>query len=344
MTKFSRFFFWFVIIVLAAWQLPWAVSFFSYRPEDAPFVLYSNVIGDFAMITRHEGEPARYADRKGNVYAVREFDSILPCFYARQLYSQDRFPDSICGRPSDVHEVIRNNFVFRSVPSDINREIPGIYFLMESMSGRVDLEMPDDAFRLTSSSIEFIDMDENRINEGKSRLFTDMMLSKGFVFPALCVSGNPTVMKEYDQGYILVDSANRLYHMKMMRGRPYFRHIDIPSDIVPQHVFINEFASRSTLAMFTDTENGFYVVSMPGYEIRKVNIPAFDPEKDRMMIIGNMDDWTICIESDGSVHYYAVSARDFSLLSEMEYPMQKNCIHGLRFTSADDKYVKPRFY
>ena len=38
---------------------------------------------------------------------------------------------------------------------------------MESMSGRVDLKMPDDVFRITSKGIEFIDMASNSVKEDR---------------------------------------------------------------------------------------------------------------------------------------------------------------------------------
>ena len=43
-----------------------------------------------------------------------------------------------------------------------------------SMSGRVDLSMPDDVFRVTSKGLEFIGMKTNTVDTDKSQLFTEL--------------------------------------------------------------------------------------------------------------------------------------------------------------------------
>ena len=97
MTRFAKTFFWFLVLVLIAWQLPWAVNYLTVKPANTPFTLYSEVLGDFALI-RHRDKEIEYLDRAGNRYSRREFDSLLPLFYARQLVADGRFPGSIAGR------------------------------------------------------------------------------------------------------------------------------------------------------------------------------------------------------------------------------------------------------
>ena len=267
MTRFAKTFFWFLVLVLIAWQLPWAVNYLTVKPANTPFTLYSEVLGDFALI-RHRDKEIEYLDRAGNRYSRREFDSLLPLFYARQLVADGRFPDSIAGRAVTLREVQNASFFFRSSPKEVNRPESGIRFLLESSSGRVDLEMPSDAFRLSDGGIEFIDMASNRIDTAKSRRFTQTMLRKGVRFPVGEVSGNPTARKEYDEGYVLLDADRRLFHLKMVQGRPYVRAIELPEGVRPRHLFITEFRGRQTLALLTDDAHRLYAVTMPGYAVR----------------------------------------------------------------------------
>lgn len=232
MTRFAKTFFWFLVLVLIAWQLPWAVNYLTVKPANTPFTLYSEVLGDFALI-RHRDKEIEYLDRAGNRYSRREFDSLLPLFYARQLVADGRFPDSIAGRAVTLREVQNASFFFRSSPKEVNRPESGIRFLLESSSGRVDLEMPSDAFRLTNRGIEFIDMASNRIDTAKSRRFTQTMLRKGVRFPVSEVSGNPTARKEYDEGYVLLDADRRLFHLKMVQGRPTCGRSNCPKGCGP---------------------------------------------------------------------------------------------------------------
>lgn len=56
------------------------------------------------------------------------------------------------------------------------------------------------------------------------------MTKKNFRFPAIEIVGNPTVKKEYDEGYLLLDADRRLFHLKQVKGRPYVRAITCRKD------------------------------------------------------------------------------------------------------------------
>ena len=246
MRRFSTILLYVTIAFLLLWQLPWCYNFFVVKPEKTPFTLYSFVIGDFAQMGQEEGKGTVRRDLAGNIYSEAAFDSILPMFYFRQLMSDERFPDTIQGIAVTPKMVQTENFNFRSVPSDINAPSIGLYPLMESMSGRVDLKMPDDVFRITSKGIEFIDMATNSVKEDKSLQFTEAMTKKDFRFPATEIVGNPTVKKEYDEGYLLLDADRRLFHLKQVKGRPYVRAITLPEGLTLEHLYLTEFIPEGT--------------------------------------------------------------------------------------------------
>lgn len=213
MARYSKIFFVFIILVLSLWLIPWFYHFMTAQPIRNPFTLYSCIIDDFACLDYSENKGVQYKDRNGHLYSDRQFDSILPFFYYHQLASDGRLPDSLNGIKLTPQKIGLTNFIFRQSASDINKTVPRLYPLLEAMSGRVDLQMPGDVFRL-SDRIEFIDMTTNTILEKKSEIFTQAMKKKGFRFPARCIGGNPTVKKEYDEGYFLTDSDHRLFHLK----------------------------------------------------------------------------------------------------------------------------------
>lgn len=342
MIRFSKIFLYATVAVLLVWQLPWAYAFLMLKPSRTPFTMYSSVLGDFIVMQLDADKQMHRYDSNGREYTQRQVDSLLPTFYMRQLTADERFPDSICGRAVSPKEVQMTNFTFKSVPSAINAPQTGIYFLMESMSKRVELQMPTDAFRFTDRGIEFICMETNRVDEAKSRLFTDMLQKKGFAFPAAYASGNPTTRKDYDEGYLVLDADHKLYHLKCTQGRPYVKPIPVPAEVRPQYVFITEFRSRQTLGFMVDTLHRFYVIERDG-TVRLTALPAFDPTKDELTIFGNMFDWTVRLSTDRDDVYYALDAADYSLLKERVYPSVRRSIPGLSFTSPDDKFVKPRF-
>ncbi|RGN34739.1 DUF4857 domain-containing protein [Bacteroides oleiciplenus] len=343
MKRFSQIFLYITIALLLVWQLPWCYSFFAAKPSKTPFSMYSTIIDDFVSMGHEEGKGMMRRDQSGNVYTQEQVDSILPFFYIRQLMADERFPDTIKGIAVTPREIQLTNFSFRSAPSDINASRIELYPLLESMSGRVDLAMPDDVFRITNKGIEFIKMKTNTVDADKSSQFTEAMVKKGFKFPAQRLAGNPTTRKEYDEGYLILDNEGKLFHLKQTKGRPYVRAISLPEGVKAKHLFITEFKSRKTLGFLTDMDNNFYVLNNKTYDLVKTGVPAFNPEQDALSIFGNMFDWTVCIKTGKADEYYALDADDYSLIKSVNFPMQGGKVPGLRFTSSRDKYVKPRF-
>ena len=350
MKKFSSVLLIITVAFLCLWQLPWLYSFATAKKDKSPFVLYSPVIDDFTLSLYTDG--MQHTDLSGNVYTQSELDSIHPFFYARQLLKDERFPDSVKGIPVTYKDSQNESFYYRINPKDINAPQIGVYQLMESMSSRVKLESPDDVFRFTKKSIEFIEAETNTLNSDKSARFTEMLSKSGFVFPANSLSGNPSVKKDYDEGYLVLDAENNLFHLKQTVGRPYVRKIDIPEGVKIKNIFITEFRNRKSLGFASDTENNFYVIENKTYDFHKIGIPEFIPEKNAMMIYGNMVDWTIKVSSVEKVVYYAVDANDYSLIKTYEEAEEETfsgkvskfvTATSLRFTHPLDKYVYPRF-
>lgn len=86
--------------------------------------------------------------------------------------------------------------------------------MMESLPERVDLEDPKEAFRISADGIEFIDIATNKVNANRSARFTKAMKARGFQFPGKEFSANVTSRKQYDEGYMMIDSEGKAFHVK----------------------------------------------------------------------------------------------------------------------------------
>lgn len=339
-----------VAVVLLAWLLPWGYDFVTSKPADYPFTLYSCVTHSFASVGSAEGKTA-YRDNRGNVFTDRQFDSILPTFFYRQLAADGRLPRQIEGRDIDMHTFREGNFTFRHSPKDINAVKTPLYPLLEAMSGRVDLEMPDDVFRMTER-MEFVEMAANRVREEKSRLFTAALTDKGFSFPVRYVAGNPTTRKEYDEGYFMVDDAFQVFHVKRLRDRPFVRRTGISADLRMKYIFPTEFRDRKFYGLFSDAEHRLYVLETKSYALKQLPVPAFDPEKEGVTIMGDPFYWTLQISSDEGRRLYAIRPDDYSLADTMTFTAPEENLADraarylfpfkLSFTSFRDKFVCPR--
>ena len=283
--------------LLLAWLLPWCYAFVFASPSWSPFTLYSCVTHGFASVDFDRENNVAGRDLQGNTYTQQQFDSILPTFYYRQLAAEGRFPSEIEGVAVESRDVERTNFMFRTSPGEINRRRPTVYQLLESMPDRIDLEPATDVFRITGEGIEFVDMETNTIDQKKSAAFTKVLRDKGFSFPARVVSGNPSTRKRYDNGYLLVDDALRVYHMKQVRGRPFVRRTDVADSLQIGQIFVTEFADRKSLGFLVDSEKRFYTLGAEDYKLHEIPVGKFGPTRENMMIIGDMFYWTVTIET-----------------------------------------------
>ncbi len=352
MSKAYNIIYYILLTAILAWLLPWLYHLATMKRVRTPFTLYSEIIEDFAMINvNSDGKTSRYTDRKGNTYTETQFDSILPMFYYRQLVTDNKLPDTIRGTHVTSTVIRRENFIFRSRPSDINVHHPGLYPLLESRSKRVDLEMPDDVFRLTKSGIEFIDMATNQVKNKKSARFQSVFQQKEVSLPVRVIAGNPTNRKEYDEGYLFTDNDGKLFHLKQVQGRPFLRPIPIDPEINLSRIWVTEFSNREYFAFLTDANNRFYALTAPDYNLVKVDIPPFEPEKENMTIYGNMFTWTVVQTDNRDEIVTAVDAKSFTAIDSMAfYNPEKEHIGAasylfplqLSFTSTADKFFYPR--
>lgn len=350
MTRYGKIFLYFLAIAALAWILPWLYSFATPNTQSAPFTLLSEVNDQFLSNTPFGDKGLTMIDEDGKTYAKNEIDSMLPTLYFRQLIADSRMPDSLKGLPMTPKDIQMGNFMFRTSPSDLNNRPVGLYSLMESMSGRVDLEMPSDVFRITGRGIEFIDMATNTVDKEKSHLFTEAMVKKGFAFPAVEINGNPTTRKEYDNGYLLIDSQGRVFRLMMVKGRPFVRDTGIDPALGMRHAFVTEFRSKRYFGLLTGANHDLYALDKD-YNLTKLPVGHFDPETESLMIIANMFNWTIRIDGDNEVRWYGIHSDDHSLIRDrrMEFApgtAQKIAEYifpfSLSFTSYDDKYAYPR--
>lgn len=354
MIKFSKILLYLSATLILAWVLPWFYNFLEPAAPRRPFVMYSAVVGDFAILESSADGTVR-KDLAGNTYTDKQFDSILPLFYYRQLMADGKFPDTLNGEPVSARVAQNENFMFRSSPRSVNNTPVPLYPLLESMSTRVDLEMPDDVFRLDRRGITFIDCTTNQVKKEKSRTFTDAMIGKGFQFPAVLIDGDPNTRKEYDEGYLVTDANGKLFHLKQTVGRPYVRYIELPADLEISHVLLTEFRSRKHLAFMTDVDGKFYMLETESYALKPLDIPPVDLRRDNFVVQGNAFDWTVTVTyADGSTSWYAIDARDYSRVAELTYPKPEpdnaKKIGGylfpfqLKFTSTQNTWAYPDFY
>lgn len=298
MKKISRYILVFIAILASAVALPQLYWLAFEKPIHAPFVMYSCIDHDF-MIQRF-GQGAVRQDNRGNQYTRDEFELKLPLFYIRQLLISGTMPDTINGVAMDVHEISKARSFFRYRPNVMIAPDPGLYPLFESESGRASLEMPLDYFRI-KQRMEFINAKDNQTDERKSQMFTSVLQNRGFDFPAKMIAGIPTTRKTCDEGYIVIDGKDQMFHIKMIEERPYVKAVEVPDNLKFKHIACVDFKDKKYYSYLITTNNEVYILTQDEYELIKLPVEGFNAEKEELRIYGNLFYYTIILKGENYI-------------------------------------------
>lgn len=295
MEKLSRFILVVVAILVLSMTLPMLYWMAFEKPVKKPFILYSCIDDDFFIL--RAGTPTTYEDNKGKKYTRDEYEQKLPMWNFQQLMVSGKMPDTIKGRAMDMHDIGRNRSFVRIKPEDINCPKPKLFPMFESQSGRASLELPNDYFRITWR-IEFIDAETNKILEDKSQLFSAALFHNGFTFPATRIEGLPTTRKSCDEGYLIVDAADKLFHVKMIKGKPYVKAVKIPEGLIFKHITCVDFKDKKFYAYLFSDKNEVYILTQDEYELIKWPVTGYDADNCELKLYGDLFNYNVTIDAD----------------------------------------------
>ncbi|MDD3807179.1 MAG: DUF4857 domain-containing protein [Candidatus Marinimicrobia bacterium] len=269
--RISRYILIVVSIVVMAIYLPDLYWLFFDVKTSSPYVSYSPVDSMFIMY-RHGDNGLVFYDEEGNTYTREEYEEKLPLFYYMQLIADGRMPDSLHGIPLDPNEIKtnRNNHRIRTYTHDVP-QIP-LYPLLESESGRVTLEFPDEFFRITDKGMEFVNSKTKKVNKEKSALFTDALKNADFQFPAKRVYTNPTTRKPFDEGCFVIDNKNEFYHIKRAKDQPVVRNTRLPEEINICYMLVSENNLKEYYGIIISEDNRLFFLTYDNYKL--VELPT----------------------------------------------------------------------
>ncbi len=278
------------------------------KPIRKPIMHYSCISKQF-MINSGEKE---WTDAKGNQCSRDEYERMLPMMFFKQLLASGTLPDSINGTALDMRAVSKEKSFFRLKVNEVDAPAPQLYPLFESRSGRAQLELPQDFFRITWR-VDFIDASTNQILEEKSQMFSAALFHNGFVFPAKLISGLPTQRKSCDEGYLIVDSKDQLFHLKMIKGKPFVKKIDIPEGLIFRYIGCVDFKNKNFYAYLVSGKNEIYILTQDDYKLIKWPVEGYDPATCDLKIYGDLFNYTVIIEAEDHIKAIALTP-DYQLV------------------------------
>jgi len=297
MIRLSRYLLIVAGIIVAAFAVPklyWTI--FEKVPVN-PTVFYSCTLNDFIILGSEKTGPGERMDREGNKITLAEYEKNMPLMFFRQLMTDGTMPDSINGVPMEPMIINKANSFYRYSPKKINTPVPALYPMLESQSGKVNLAMPDDYFRI-GHRMEFVIAKTNKVDEDKSKLFTDALEAEDFAFPAHLIAGIPTTRKSKDEGYFVTDSKNQLFHIKMIKGQPYVARIETPENLGIIYIECVDLRNSEYYCFLFTGSNGIYVVMDEVYDLQRLPVEGVDPYTQEIRINGDLFNKCITVEGD----------------------------------------------
>lgn len=263
-------------------------------------VFFSPLKKDF-LIRSDNTNTFSYFDKRGNKYDRAAFETLMPLLNYRQLTLEGKLPDSLNGAPLIIEKIRINNITLKIYPSEIDYKPIQLFPMFESKSGRVQLEMPNDYFRI-NKRLEFIDCATNAIDEKKTMMFTNTLSSNNFSFPAKIIAGNPTSKKAFDQGYFVIDSKNNLFHVKMVKGKPFCVNTKVPENLDIIYMKILEMPLKEFYGLIINKRSEVFLISYDHYKLIKLPLEGYDHKKHIISFMGDLFYRTFSLIGTNSIH------------------------------------------
>jgi hypothetical protein len=292
-----------ILLVVTSLVLSWGVAVIVREATATaaryPFVYYSSVLQRFLIRESSADNKLTHVDTEGNRYTREQYDSLTPLLSYRQLMLTNTLPDSLLGIALEPPVLRSKALTWRYTPRYIHQPVLPLYIMYESMSGRTNLESPDDVFRF-GDRIEFIDKFTNTVNAEKSAQFQTKLEKEGFAFPAQQVWGNLSARKPYDEGYFALDHNGGLFHVKMVNGRPYVRNTGAGDTVNIAYFGILEVADKSIYGFVVGKQGDLYTLNTGGYSLTRFDIPPIDVHTHSVMLLGNVLYWMVGVTTPES--------------------------------------------
>ncbi len=313
LTRIARLLMVVVVIFVAALYLPefyWKIFDKNIR---TPQVYYSSIHKDF-FLGRNDGNGYVRYDLAGNEYTREEFERQLPLVHFRQLLMDGNMPEMIQDWKVDIDEIKLNRFMKRVRPYSLDQPQIDLYPLFESQSGRVELSMPAEMFRITER-MEFITAATNTVNAELTESFTTELVKQEFKFPAQYIAGNPSTKKPFDEGYFVVDAANEVFQIKMIKGQPFCRKTGIPNDLDIQAIIIGEMSLREFFGILITRTSEVYIITYDNYKLIKMPLDYYQWDKTNLVILGDVFYRTFWQINEDGIHV-TVTDRKYAIVDE----------------------------
>ncbi len=322
----SRFLSWaagaLMVTALSAIALPKLYAM-VFEPKIAPTHMFYSPVAETFIFREHAGNhDFSYLSAAGDSFDRREFETLLPFIYYKNMDLWGLLPIEIDGRSFDRETIRDARQVFELKAREIVDRQPGIpvYALLNADPGQAGLVFPTDVFRMEEGRMAFLNVDVNRSDPALTESFTGALTEAGFVFPARLVAGRQTILKPFDAGVFLIDATGAVFHLWRTGDTPHVVRTPIPTDLDIRHIKITENTKREILGLVLTRDDRLFLLSMPDYELIDLPVEGYVPDSMNYKLLLNPVQATAVYGDRSQIHAVAMT-RDFAPFADYSRPM-----------------------
>lgn len=334
MVRLSRYSLIAAAVVLLAVYVPKVVTMAFGEREPKTHLFYSPVSEKFVWrekLRHPEGngkEALHHAqfvrmDQDGKRFTREEFEQLLPFIYYKNMDIWGLLPLHLKGQVFGKQTIRRERQVMELTPRQVPGNAPGemIWPLLESVPGRARLVFPEDRFRI-NARMEFINADDNRVDEALSRRFTTALSEAGFTFPAKLVAGRPTILKPFDAGVFLVDAEGAVFHLRRVEGVPHVVRTPIAPELGVRAIKVSENARREYLGLVLTRDDRLWLLGYDDYSMIPLPLEGYEPERmDFKLLVNPL--YRTAVYSDETTIQAVVMDREHQVVARYQHTMSR---------------------
>jgi hypothetical protein len=299
-----------------------------FSPVTRGFIYKEKIVGAVPQAARHKAEDHHaeiaYRDEDGTYYSRVEFEKRLPFIYYKNMELWGLLPLRLGGRDFDKQAIQQNRQVLELKSGEINDRRPQtpVWPLLESNPTQARLVFPEDRFRMTDDAMQFVNADDNIVDEALTAMFTAALTEKGFVFPARSVNGKFTILKPFDEGVFIVDDRYRVFHVKRRNGRPVVAETGIAPELKTRHIEISENQRREYYGFLLADDDSLHLLTYDNYRLIRLPLDNYDPNRMDFKLLVNPLYRTAVWSDDTVIRAVAMDA-DFRIVDRYTHRMSR---------------------
>lgn len=294
-----------------------------------PLLFYSPLKEQFIYRESLGGHNFNYQSEDGTHYDRLGFEKQLPFLYYKNLEQRNLFPVSVAGRRFHREKIKAGRQGLEIKSRHLNGHHPQIelYPLFNNDPNVAIMPFPEDVFRFTNSSMEFINAEYNRVDKELTEVFTSVLKEEGFVFPATVIGGKTTNLKPFDEGFFIRDGKGQVFHVKRVNNRPQVKNTLIDSSLDIQDIIVSENRRREFYGTIITRQGELYLISYDNYRLIPLPVEQYRPsEMDFKLLITPL--FQNAVVSDRDFVRGTAMDKDYAPIRRFELK-RKNTAHPL---------------